>query len=206
MEDKQKRTKGIVCNYGINDMPYGWTRENEYNKRVYQCWHDMITRCYNKKRKSYKYYGEIGCYVCDRWLILSNFIEDIDKINGYELWLNNKNKYIALDKDINSNGNNKCYCLEECQFVKKSTNTKQANKTKKYEYMNNNKYALKNIVIARYDKDGMFIDKDYQYNYEKLGFDRCSIHKCLIGKLKTVGTGKGTEKFIFRYWNGDIDE
>ena len=34
-----------------------------------------------------------------------------------------------MDKDIKSNGKNKCYCLEECVFITNEENAKQARKT-----------------------------------------------------------------------------
>lgn len=129
---------------GINDMPYGWTTKSELNRRIYGCWRGFLHRCYNKKyQKKYPTYK--SCYVCDRWLLLSNFVEDIVKIEGYKYWLEHPNERVALDKDIKSNGNNKCYCLEQCMFVAIETNTKQANDTRNYEEMkgSNNRGAKK---------------------------------------------------------------
>ena len=142
-----------VYKYGTNDMPYGWTKKNEQNKRAYELWRQMLRRCYSEKFQerspTYK-----GCYVCERWLILSNFISDIAKIDNYELWLNNPNKRISLDKDIKSNGKNKCYRLEECMFVYNEVNTKQAVSTRNNDYLigNNNpmnrikRNEIKNII------------------------------------------------------------
>lgn len=136
----------VISNVGINDMPSGWRLKNDKNKRIYTCWSDMIRRCYSekslKKNPSYK-----DCFVCERWLLLSNFVEDIEKIDGYENWLNNPNKRIALDKDIKTNGKNKCYCLENCMFVSQVENTKQSNKTMSRDYMKgeNNCWHGKNL-------------------------------------------------------------
>jgi hypothetical protein len=33
----------------------------------YRLWVGMLTRCYNKKEKAYKYYGARGIRVCSRW-------------------------------------------------------------------------------------------------------------------------------------------
>lgn len=118
------RKKGLVYNVGINDMPNGWTTENKLNKRIYDCWNGMIRRCYSEKcHKKHQTYKD--CYVCERWLKLSNFVEDISKIDGYEYWLMNPNKRIALDKDIKVNGN-KRYCLENCIFTTISNNSRQS--------------------------------------------------------------------------------
>lgn len=46
--------------------------------RTYICWASMKRRCYNSSVKSFKYYGERGIKVCDRWLnSFENFIEDM---------------------------------------------------------------------------------------------------------------------------------
>lgn len=34
---------------------------------LFGVWNDMIRRCYNSKRKSYKHYGGRGIRVCERW-------------------------------------------------------------------------------------------------------------------------------------------
>ena len=117
----------MVEGKGINDMPKGWRLENEKNRRIYKTWSNMLCRCYSKKyhekRPTYK-----NCNVCDRWLLLSNFIKDFKLIDGYdeEKFLNGE---LELDKDIKSNGQNKEYSLENCILVNQSENTKQAIKT-----------------------------------------------------------------------------
>ena len=119
----------------INDMPKGWySKNNKLNYRIYHCWYNMITRCYSKKyHEKEPTYKE--CYVCDKWLKLSGFVEDISFIDNYEFWISHPNERIALDKDIKSGGTNKCYCLEECMFVKQKENTQQSNKTRNYSDM-----------------------------------------------------------------------
>lgn len=83
--------------------------------REYKVWERMFDRCYNENMRelnsTYK-----DCKVCKRWHCYQNFAEDIVKIEGYELWLNNPNKGIALDKDIKGKGS-KLYSLENCCFV-----------------------------------------------------------------------------------------
>ena len=114
----------MVYNIGTNDMPRCWTVDNEWNHKVYQTWFHMIQRCYSekslKRNPTYK-----NCTVCNRWLRLSNFVEDFKLIDGYdeELFLNIK---LELDKDIKSNGKNKEYSLNNCMLVSHKKNTKQA--------------------------------------------------------------------------------
>lgn len=44
---------------------------------LYELWESVMSRCYNKKQSSYKYYGGKGIGVCERWRTAENFIEDM---------------------------------------------------------------------------------------------------------------------------------
>lgn len=83
----------------------------------------MLARCYNKKSSSYKMYGGEGVTVSERWINLDNFIEDIDKIEGFDLDLYMKSE-IQLDKDIKQRGvDRKKYSLDTTIFVSSSENS-----------------------------------------------------------------------------------
>ena len=46
----------------------------------YHSWNDMKTRCYNKHRHNYKYYGGRGIKVCKRWRdSFSDFLQDMGR-------------------------------------------------------------------------------------------------------------------------------
>lgn len=108
-----------VYNVAVNDMPRGWVSESELNKRIYKVWHSMIERCYSGYDR-YKSYDK--CSVAPEWLYLSNFVEDITKIPGYDLWLNNtKPRAISLDKDLIRPGNTE-YRLGLVQFINSQAN------------------------------------------------------------------------------------
>jgi hypothetical protein len=64
---------------------------------IYMIWRNMRRRCYDKSYPDYKYYGERGITVCDRWRnSFDNFLQDmgerpdtltierIDNNRGYE--------------------------------------------------------------------------------------------------------------------------
>ena len=133
----------MVCGHGVNDMRKGWTKENEWNKMVYEKWRAMLKRCYSEKlhdkRPTYK-----ECKVCNKWLKLSGFVEDFKSIDGYDeqLFLVGK---LVLDKDIKSDGKIKEYSLENCMLVSGTENTIQANKTKrmKIKQYDNNENLIK---------------------------------------------------------------
>ena len=118
-----------VQGHGINDMPYGWASENEWNKIVYQKWYDMLRRCYDEEfHKTEKGKCYIGCTVCERWLTLSNFVEDVPKITGYdeERFLNGE---LHLDKDKKKD-ENKHYIMNYCTWLPAPENSSLANKGK----------------------------------------------------------------------------
>lgn len=61
----------------------------------YAIWAAMIQRCHNPKNKNYKYYGERGIKVCDRWLkSFSEFLKDMGE----------KQPGLSLDR-IDNDGN-----------------------------------------------------------------------------------------------------
>ena len=148
----------MVCGHGVNDMQRGWRTENNWNKKVYEKWKGMLTRCYSEKYHE-KQPTYIGCYVCDNWLLLSNFIRDFKLIDGYdeEKFLNGE---LELDKDIKTNGVNKEYSLENCMLVSKSENSIQSNKTMDYSFLffltgeNNPMYGRKGENASMYGRTG----------------------------------------------------
>lgn len=109
-----------VYNRGI--IGVGKYSINDGNKRSKQAtlWYNMLMRCYCKsyQKKNPTY---IGCEVCERWLNFQNFCEDIQKIQNYDIWLQDTYKW-NLDKDFKNPGN-KIYNLENCSFITNSLNT-----------------------------------------------------------------------------------
>lgn len=59
-------------------------KNNKSKERLYRIYYDMKTRCYNSKRKTYKYYGGKGIKICDEWL--NDFLKFYDWSinNGYK--------------------------------------------------------------------------------------------------------------------------
>lgn len=119
---------GIVCEHGINDMYCGWSTENEWNKRVYKKWRDMIQRVYSNNYID-KHPTYIMCTMQLELHWLSYFVEHIEEIEGYdyERFMDGE---LVLDKDIKSNGENKEYSINNCMFTTDKENVKQAMKTR----------------------------------------------------------------------------
>lgn len=55
-----------------NGQTHGLSRHSAYNS-----WKKMIQRCTNPTNPDYKYYGGRGIVVCERWLDVKNFVEDM---------------------------------------------------------------------------------------------------------------------------------
>ena len=55
----------------------GSTKHGYKKHRLYKTWNNIIQRCNNKKNTRYSDYGGRGIKVCDRWLDIKNFIEDM---------------------------------------------------------------------------------------------------------------------------------
>ena len=212
----------MVYRHGINDMPKGWRLENKQNEMIYNRWRSILQRVYDedwiKRNPCY-----INCTICERWLLLSNFIEDFFKIDGYdeEKFLNGE---LEIDKDIKSNGKNKEYSLENCTLVSKYENLKQMHKTRDNSYLqkenhpmygkerpemkkrmsgkNNPNYGNHNWKnnpnskkVAQYDLNENLI-KIYNSIREaqrETGISRYSILKCCKGEKNNI------DGFIYKY-------
>ena len=80
------------------------------NHRFYATWADILQRCNNPQRKTYKHYGGRGITVCDEWLDIKNFVAWAEathpNIEG-----------VSLDRVNNDKG----YSPENCRWVDVTT-------------------------------------------------------------------------------------
>jgi len=127
---------GCISNRGKN--PHGCTTHPLYN-----IWVHINDRCINSKNKRYADYGGRGIQVCDRWLNIRNFIEDI--YPSYQ-------EGLTLDR-IDVNGN---YEPDNCRWTTKevqarNTRDKQVNNTSGYRGVDwkNNKWRSRIRVCSK---------------------------------------------------------
>lgn len=100
------------------------TKHGMFYHRLYSVWNAMMKRCTNVKSISYKNYGGRGIKVCERWLDIKNFIEDMDATFSNELSLDR----IDNDKD---------YSKDNCRWTNKKT---QSRNTRKIRISNTSGY------------------------------------------------------------------
>ena len=89
----------------------------------------LITRCTNKNSPVYRFYGERGVKVCDRWLeSFDNFLEDIVQVDRFEKFYDRPYLY-SLDKDykqLHLSKNQRVYSKETCIFLNHNDNSNVA--------------------------------------------------------------------------------
>ena len=72
------------------DFKYKWMLAKRSNDglvkhSLYFIWIRMLDRCYNPNSSNFRLYGARGIEVCDRWMSLKNFIEDMGDSGGLTL-------------------------------------------------------------------------------------------------------------------------
>lgn len=82
-------------------------------------WQAMIARCYNPNNDNYDYYGGRGVFVCNEWLLFTNFAKDAQKLPG---WKAKKESWRAYDLDKDIHGDSFQYSFTNCAWVLKSNN------------------------------------------------------------------------------------
>ena len=112
--DACHHSRRLKANSKINDMPRGWASKSELNKKIYYLWKAMIARTDPAYWIEFPTYE--GTSVDDRWLRLSNFVEDIQDIDGYDEWTTCSKNAMMFDKDTRVPGN-KHYSKDTCCFI-----------------------------------------------------------------------------------------
>lgn len=80
--------------------------------RAWKIWSGIKQRCLNPKNSAYKRYGGRGITICDKWLMLEGFLEDMGE----------PPEGMSIDRKENDKG----YCKDNCRWA---TDTQQARNT-----------------------------------------------------------------------------
>lgn len=94
------------------------------NLRLYQCYINMMERCYNTNHKSYDNYGGRGIRVCRKWRHDRNTFFRWAKKHGYE-------DHLEIDRE----NNEKNYTPKNCRWVTRKVNARntRVNRVVKYK-------------------------------------------------------------------------
>lgn len=115
------RTQSCGCNrdkaVGEKLRKHGASNNGE-NSRLYRIWTDIKTRCRNKNRHQYKWYGARGIDYCEEWESFEPFLDWALK-NGYS-------ETLQIDRIDNDKG----YYPENCQWITGVENTRKRSTTK----------------------------------------------------------------------------
>lgn len=105
------------------------------NRRIYNCWSGMKSRCFNKNNQDYKDYGGRGITICEEWLTFDNFCK-WSLANGYK-------DSLTIDR-INVNGN---YEPTNCRWA---SIIEQANNKRRNHFI---EYKGKKLTIAQWARE-----------------------------------------------------
>ena len=100
---------------------YNWMLEKRSNDGLikhplYSIWIGMLYRCYNPNNVGFRLYGARGIEVCERWMSLKNFIEDMGDSGG-----------LTIDR-INPDGE---YSKENCRWTSMKVQANNMRKDKR---------------------------------------------------------------------------
>lgn len=88
------------------------------NKKLQRIFSNMLNRCYSKKDKNYRWYGEKGIKICDEWTNDYFAFEQWALSHGYKEGLT-----------IDRKDSNKDYCPENCRWISRVNNSKYKSST-----------------------------------------------------------------------------
>ena len=121
----------------------------------------MKQRCLNKNNPNYKWYGEVGVTVCDRWT---------DEVDGFMNFYNDMGERpegCSLDR-INVDGD---YCPENCRWANaREQSDNQRNRRKYSDRVGVSYYKPRNKWYAHLYKNGKRYRKYFETEKEAIAY------------------------------------
>lgn len=79
LRSSRTRSCGCLFDEGDNRLTHGEARKGK-RSREWRIWDNAKSRCYNPRSTSFKYYGQRGITMCDRWRnSFEAFLEDMGR-------------------------------------------------------------------------------------------------------------------------------
>jgi len=112
-----------------------------YINTVYDCWANMIKRCYDKSVQK-KHPSYVGCKVCDEWLCFNSY---------YSWYISNYIEGYEVDKDKKVTGN-RVYGPDFCLFIPAKENIQLASH-KKYELTHKDGRVIEVLNLSEFARN-----------------------------------------------------
>lgn len=76
-------TKSCGC-FGRESRSVRFTKHGMSESKIYKTWVGIKTRCYNKNRSDYKFYGERGISLSDEFHDFKTFYDYVSKLDNFD--------------------------------------------------------------------------------------------------------------------------
>ena len=110
------RRKPTVYGVGYIGSEIRIPKRGEYIRRVYDLWANMLRRCYHDCLDCYE-----DVSVDPRWHNFTNFLNTVERIPNYDMWLADGSMHLDKDKS-----GSRVYSLDTCTFLSPEENTSLA--------------------------------------------------------------------------------
>ncbi len=115
-------TKSCGC-YGKLSRSVRFTKHGLRKDPIYNIWCGIKTRCYNKKRIDYKYYGKIGITLSDEFHEFINFYKYVTSLPKYKNRINLKLTIDRINPNLNYERNNLRWATRKQQSLNQRRNS-----------------------------------------------------------------------------------
>ncbi|EHQ88287.1 hypothetical protein [Desulfosporosinus youngiae] len=123
-------TKSCGC-YKMDILLDRSTKHGDVGSKLYNTWGNMRSRCYNKNRPDYPYYGGRGITICKEWR---------DSYQSFKMWALQNGYHDGLT--IERADNNKGYFPDNCLFATRFQQSRNKRNNIKVEFRNEERLLI----------------------------------------------------------------